>query len=467
MPDFARIAETALDRIARFDPHLRAFALVEPEWVREEAWKQDRLGATGSLAGLTLAVKDLLDLRGLPTGGGCRTPVLADAPAHASSVTALMGAGMLPLGKTHTVELAFGTWGINRATATPRNPWDVATIRVPGGSSSGSAVAVAAGLADAALGTDTGGSIRIPSALNNLVGLKPTRGRVAMGGCLPLCPELDTVGPMARTVERVARMLGILRDPAAGPVRPGPKLALQSRFDADAALAASPRGLVLAVLPDRYLDGVDGAVGAAYLASLARLESLGAKLVEVAPAIDPPACVEPSGLLMAGRAWRLWRQRIDHYGSEMDAGVLRRLRGGEDIPDTELTRLIRIQAQEQARFYAWAQDFDAVATPTVPIPAPALADADEGRLPFSRFVRIANWLDLPALAVPCGTTEAGLPLSLQLLSTPWREAVLVTLGHAYQCATDWADRRPDLEKLVSMATGSGPASPHLPPPSGR
>lgn len=448
MTDFSSIAETALARIARFGPHLKAFALVESEWVREEAWRQDKVRPKGPLVGLTLAVKDLLDLRGLPTGGGCRTAVVADAPAHADAAASLMGAGMLTLGKAHTVELAFGTWGINRATATPRNPWDAATVRVPGGSSSGSAVAVAAGLADAALGSDTGGSIRIPSALNNLVGLKPTSGRVPLGGCLPLCPELDTVGPMARTVERVARMLAVMRDPQAGPVKPGPKLARQAAFDADAALAASPRGLTLAVLPDRLLDGVDHAVGAAYLDALSRLEALGAKLVEAAPAIDPPACVEPSGLLMAGRAWRLWRKRIERFGSEMDAGVLGRLRGGEDIPDTELSRLIRVQAQEQARFYAWAQDYDAILTPTVPIPAPALADADEGRLPFSRFVRMANWLNLPALAVPCGADAGGLPLSLQILSTPWREAVLVTLGHAYQCATDWADRRPDLEGMV-------------------
>jgi aspartyl-tRNA(Asn)/glutamyl-tRNA(Gln) amidotransferase subunit A len=458
MTDFSSIAETALARIARFDPHLKAFALVEPEWVREEAWRQDKVRPKGPLAGLTLAVKDLLDLRGLPTGGGCRTAVVADAPAHADTAASLMGAGMLALGKTHTVELAFGTWGINRATATPRNPWDAKTARVAGGSSSGSAVAVAAGLVDAALGSDTGGSIRIPCALNNLAGLKPTMGRVPMGGCLPLCPELDTIGPMARTVERVARMLAVMRDPQAGPARPSRKLAQQAVFDADAALAGSPRGLVLAVLPDRFLDGVDQAVGTAYLTALAQLEALGAKLVEAAPVIDPPACVEPSGLLMAGRAWRLWRSRVDHFESEMDVGVLGRLRGGGDVSEAELSRLIRVQAQEQARFHAWAQEYDAILTPTVPIPAPALADADEGRLPFSRFVRMANWLNLPALAVPCGADAGGLPLSLQILSTPWREAVLVTLGHAYQCATDWADRRPDLEALVK-AGPAGAAAP--------
>lgn len=457
MTDFSSIAETALARIARFDPHLKAFALVEPEWVREEAWRQNRAAAKGPLAGLTLAVKDLLDLRGLPTGGGCRTAVVPEAPAHAAAVTALTQAGMLALGKAHTVELAFGTWGINRATATPRNPWDATTVRVAGGSSSGSAVAVAAGLADAALGTDTGGSIRIPSALNNLAGLKPTLGRVPMGGCLPLCPELDTIGPMARTVERVARMLAVMHDPQAGPARPSRKLARQAVFNADAALAGSPRGLVLAVLPDRFLDGVDQAVGSAYLAALATLEALGAKLVEATPIIDPAACVEPSGLLMAGRAWRLWRGRIERFGSEMDAGVFKRLRGGEDVSDTELSRLIRVQAQEQARFHAWAQEYDAILTPTVPIPAPALADADEGRLPFSRYVRLANWLNLPALAVPNGANLDGLPLSLQILSTPWREATLVTLGHAYQRATEWADRRPDLEGLVKAVQAGATA----------
>lgn len=450
MTDFASIAETALARIARFDPHLHAFALVEPEWVRERAWRLDRdlkWPDRHPLRGLTLAVKDLLDVRDLPTGGGARTPVIAAAPADAAAVAALTACGMLVTGKSHTVELAFGTWGVNRATATPRNPWDTATVRVPGGSSSGSAVAVAAGLADAALGSDTGGSIRIPSALNNVTGLKPTLGRVPITGCLPLCPELDTVGPMARTVERVAHMLAAMADPAAGPVNPSPRLARQARFDAAEALAASPRGMVLAVLPDRFLDGVDGAVGAAYLAALARLEALGAKLVEAAPAIDPAACVEPSGLLMAGRAWQHWQARIERYGTEMDAGVLRRMMGGQDIPEPEISRLLTIQTREQARFHAWAQDYDALLTPTVPIPAPALAAVDEGKLPFSRYVRIANWLNLPALAVPCGATAGGLPLSVQILSTPWREAALVTLGHAYQCATDWADRRPDLEAL--------------------
>lgn len=465
MPDFAARAEEALARIARFDPHLHAFALVEPEWLRARAWHQDRAPRSGGpLAGRTLAVKDLLDVRGLPTGGGCRTPVVAEARADAAGVAALTGAGMLVLGKANTVELAFGTWGVNRATATPRNPWDAGTARVAGGSSSGSAVAVAAGLADAALGTDTGGSIRIPCALNNVTGLKPTGGRVPMAGCLPLCPELDTVGPMARTVEQVAHLLAVLADPAASPANPSPRLARQAVFDAAAALAAPVTGTRLGVLPDRYLDGVEAATGAAYFAALARLEGQGARLVEAAPPIPPQACIEPSGLLMAGRAWRLWRDRIERYGTETDPGVLSRLRAGADIPDTELSRILKARARDQAVFHAWAQDFDALLTPTVPVAAPALAEVDEGKLPFSRYVRMANWLNLPALALPCGQTASGLPVSLQILSTPWREAMLVTVGHGYQRVTDWADRRPDLPALVAapaggVRAGSGPGGP--------
>lgn len=452
MPDLVTMAEAALARIAQVDPHLRAFATVEPEWVREQVWHQQKRGAKGRLAGLTLGVKDLLDVQGLPTGGGARTPVIADANRNADVVARLVDAGMLVLGKTHTVELAFGTWGINRATATPRNPWDAEIVRVPGGSSSGSAVSVAAGLVDAALGTDTGGSIRIPSALNNLAGLKPTHGRISLHGCLPLCPDFDTIGPMGRTVERLAFMLDALIDRSVMPANPSPKLAAQAQFDATSALTVPLRGLTLAVLPDLYLDGVELAVGTAYLAALACLEKQGAKLVEAAPIIHPLACVEPSGLMMAGHAWRLWRDRHDHFESEMDKGVATRLRSGNDVSDTELSKLAKARVRDQARFHAWAQDFDALLTPTVPLAAPALADADEGTLPFSRYVRMANWLNLPALAVPCGMDVRGLSLSLQILSTPWRESILISIGAAYQKATDWADRRPDIDAIIAAAT---------------
>jgi aspartyl-tRNA(Asn)/glutamyl-tRNA(Gln) amidotransferase subunit A len=450
--DFDLCAEQAIADIARLDPHLRAFAGFEPEWLRERAWTMARTAVpSGPLKGLKLAIKDLLDLRGLPTGGGSRHPYVDDAPADAVAVEKLAAAGMLPLGKTHTVELAFGTWGINRATATPRNPWDAAVERVPGGSSSGSAVAVAAGLADAALGTDTGGSIRIPAALNGIAGLKPTQGRISRRGCLPLCPDLDTVGPMARQVEYLAWMLGAMAgpDPADPPTLTEPQGPKPGPFDATRALATPMHGKRLGVLADHALDHVANHVGEAYLAACSALESVGARLVEVRPPLPLPAAVEPSGLLMAGTAWRHWHRRLDHYESEMDMGVAGRLKAGQDVSDTELIALRNSRRADQQRFHAWLEDIDGLLTPTVPLTAPALADVDEAKLPFSHFVRAANWLDLPAVAVPCGFDRGALPMSLQVLGLPWRDASVLGIAAAYQRVTDWHERRPDLAALVA------------------
>lgn len=456
---FAQRAEHAISTIARLDPHLQAFAGFEPEWLRERAWAMDRQSfPEGRLCGLTLAVKDLLDLRGLPTGGGSRQPHKADSESDAVAVTRLAAAGMLPLGKTHTVELAFGTWGINRATATPRNPWDAAVVRVPGGSSSGSAVAVAAGLADLALGTDTGGSIRIPAALNGIAGLKPTLGRVSRNGCLPLCPDLDTVGPMARSVAELAWMLAAMAgpDPADPPTLLEPKGPKPGPFDPARALALSMRGRRLAVLADQGLDGVSNAVGDAYLEACRVLEAAGARLVEVRPPLPLPAAIEPSGLLMAGVAWRLWRERLERYESEMDPGTCGRLKLGADVSDAELTTLRNSRRADQQRFHAWLEEVDGLLTPTLALTAPTLAAVDEGTLPFSRFVRAANWLDLPAAALPCGFDRAGLPISLQVLGLPWREGMVLGIASAYQQATDWHQRRPDVAALLAPAV-TGPA----------
>jgi aspartyl-tRNA(Asn)/glutamyl-tRNA(Gln) amidotransferase subunit A len=450
--DFALSAEQAIADINRLDPHLRAFVGFEPEWLRERAWGMARSTIpSGPLKGLGLAVKDLLDLRGLSTGGGSRHPHIGDAPTDAIAVQKLAAAGMLPLGKTHTVELAFGTWGINRATATPRNPWDAVVERVPGGSSSGSAVAVAAGLADAALGTDTGGSIRIPAALNGIAGLKPTQGRVSRRGCLPLCPDLDTVGPMARRVETLAWMLGAMAgpDPADPPTLLEPQGPKPGPYDPARAVTTPMRGKRLGVLADHALDNVANSVGEAYLAACAVLESAGVRLVEVRPPLPLPALVEPSGLLMAGAAWRHWRGWLERYESEMDPGVAARLKAGQDISDAELMTLRNSRRADQQRFHAWLEDIDGLLTPTLPLTAPALATADESRLPFSRFVRAANWLDLPAVAVPCGFDRGGLPISLQVLGLPWRDALVLGIAAAYQRATDWHDRRPDLAALTA------------------
>jgi aspartyl-tRNA(Asn)/glutamyl-tRNA(Gln) amidotransferase subunit A len=430
-----------LARIDRLDRHLRAFALVTPELALEAAWAVDRAGATGFLTGKTLAVKDLFDMRGLPTGAGARTPVVGEAGRDAAAVARLRAAGMVPVGKTAMVELAFGTWGINRAVGTPRNPWDAGVERVPGGSSSGSAVAVAAGLADMALGSDTGGSIRIPCALNGLTGLRPSFGRVSRAGTAPLAPSADSMGPMARTVGEVAAMMAAL----AGPDGDDPATAAAAPFDAEAMHRASMlKGARLAVLGDADLAPVQSAVGDAYLTAIATLERLGAKLVEVSPPVTPYACVEPAGLFLAGEAWRCWEERYHRLGGEMDPGTRTRLEGGSRIGPGEMARLVAARAGDQGRHRAWAQDFTAILTPTVPITAPAFAAADESTLPFSTYSRIANWLDLPALALPGGFDGVGLPLSIQVLGMTGADEQVLGIGQAWQGATDWHERRPDL-----------------------
>jgi len=434
--------EAVIARIARLDRTCRAFSLTTPERARQAVWRIGRDGPGGALAGRTLAVKDVLDMAGLPTAAGARTPPVEEARADSTVVARLTAAGLVPVGKTTLVELAFGTWGINRATGTPRNPWDPAQERVPGGSSSGSAVAVAAGLADLALGTDTGGSIRIPAALNGLTGLKPSRGRVSRAGCLPLSPSLDTVGPMAWTVEEVARMFALI----AGPDPLDPVTAAATPFDADAALSAaatSLKGRPVAVLADADLALVTDPVGEAYMAALDRLQAAGARLREVRPAVSLPACVEPCGLVIAHEGWREWQGRLERLGGEMDPLVLARLSAGAAHGPTAHARALAARAADQARFHAWLQDFAALLTPTVPLTAPTVAEAGEERtLPFSPYTRAANWLDLPALALPCGADRAGLPVSLQILGLPGDEAGVIALGQAFQRLTDWHTRRP-------------------------
>src|SRR5512140_2371572 len=228
--------DEALARIRSYDGRLKAFVRVfDP--------------ALGDGDGPAFAIKDLFDVRGVPTGGGAKVPLAENPAAHAVVVQRLLDAGWRAVGKTQTVELAYGGWGTNRAVGAPWNPWDAKVHRAPGGSSSGSAVAVAAGLVDAALGSDTGGSVRIPAATCGVVGLKPGRGLVSLKGVHPLAPTLDTVGVLARDVATAARMLAVISGPDGATATRGP-------FDAEAALAQDVAGYRIAAIPLDHLGEV-------------------------------------------------------------------------------------------------------------------------------------------------------------------------------------------------------------------
>jgi aspartyl-tRNA(Asn)/glutamyl-tRNA(Gln) amidotransferase subunit A len=418
------VSGEALARIRRYDGRLNAFVRVfEP--------------ALGDGDGPVFAVKDLFDVAGVPTGGGAQVPLSADPKVHAEVVQRLLAAGWRAVGKTQTVELAYGGWGTNRAVGAPWNPWDSKVHRAPGGSSSGSAVAVAAGLVDAALGSDTGGSVRIPAGTCGVVGLKPGRGLVSLKGVHPLAPALDTVGALAKDVATAARMLGIISGPDG-------ELAVRGPFDAEAALATDVEGRRVAAIPLDHLGEVDADIGRLYLAALDRLRRAGVTVQMV----RPPKVVDDSfatnGLLMAAEGWRIWRERIETHGKVMDPWIVRRFEVGRDVSDDRLQQAYAQRADDQAQFHDWLSTYDGLVTPTCPIPGPPMDQVDETVSPLSRLTRAANYLDLPGISVPCGLTSEGMPAGLQIVGNPRDEATVVALGAAFEAVSGWNGRSPDL-----------------------
>ncbi|WP_374468815.1 amidase [Phenylobacterium sp.] len=418
--------DEALDRIRRYDGRLKAFVRVfDPPLMGEDA------------DGPVFAIKDLFDVEGVPTGGGAVVPLEADPPRHARVVERLLQAGWSAVGKTHTVELAYGGWGTNRAVGAPWNPWDAKVHRAPGGSSSGSAVAVAAGLCDGALGSDTGGSVRIPAAVCGVVGLKPGRGLVSLRGVHPLSPALDTVGALARDVPTAARMLAVISGPDEAAAVRGP-------FDAETALARDVSGLRLAAIPLDQLGEVDTEVARLYHEALERLRGAGVKVEVVAPARSLDESFGPNGLLMAGEGWRIWGDRIAQHRAVMDPWIVRRFEAGREIDEAKLEQAHADRAAQQAAFHAWLAGYDGLLSPTCPIPAPPMDEVDETVSPLSRLTRAANYLDLPGISVPCGLTDQGLPVGLQVIGRPQDESTVVAVGAAFERVSGWNGRTPDL-----------------------
>jgi aspartyl-tRNA(Asn)/glutamyl-tRNA(Gln) amidotransferase subunit A len=416
----------ALARIRRYDGRLKAFVQVfDPPLVGED---ED---------GPVFAIKDMFDVAGAPTGGGAQAPVEPCATHHALVVERLLQAGWSAVGKTHTVELAYGGWGTNRAVGAPWNPWDAAVHRAPGGSSSGSAVAVAAGLCDAALGSDTGGSVRIPAATCGVVGLKPGRGLVSLRGVHPLSPALDTVGVLARDVATAARALAIMSGPDGQTATRGP-------LDAEHALAMDISGRRVAAIPLEALGEVEPDVGRLYLAALDRLRDAGVRVEMVRPPQALEASFLPNGLMMAGEGWRIWRKRIETHRARMDPWIVRRFEVGREVSDEQLAAAYAERAEASAEFHHWLAPYDGLASPTCPITAPPLDTIDETTSPLSRLTRAANYLDLPGISVPCGLSDTGLPVGLQILGRPQDEASVVALGAAFERVSGWNGRAPDL-----------------------
>ena len=441
------IVGACLDRIAVLDKHLHAFIDVYRDDAQSAALRADQERSAGRvcgpLHGLPIAIKDLVHLRGRMTTAGSRDRPFGIANETSSAWQRLQSAGMIALGKTHLVEFAFGGWGRNVPMGAPWNPWDTKVHRVAGGSSSGSAVAVAAGLAPAAIGSDTGGSIRIPSALCGLTGLKPTYGLISLAGVFPLATALDSLGPIAHSVDDVAMLMAAM----AGHDTRDPATLAAPAIDFAAALGTAPdiRGMrVTALAIEQFPSPATSDVLRTRDEAIATLRALGAIVEEGYAPLDFQDVMVKSGRIIAVEAYALHRAYIENEALTFDPWVRKRTLGGKSITAAEHADLLAAHARSAADYAEWMRGRDALLTPTLPITATALPDVDESTTPLATFTRAANFLTACALSLPAGLDVHGLPIGMQLMGGPYADATLVRLGRAFQQTTYWHRRRPDL-----------------------
>ena len=437
------LVDEYLARIERHDPTLHAFVTVNAANARlaaEAADKAIRSGhAVGPLHGIPIAIKDLVEIEGEVATGGSAAWRNRIASRTATLMHKLMAAGMINLGKTHTVEFAYGGWGTNQHLGAPRNPWDATTHRTPGGSSSGSGVAVAAGLAPCAIGTDTGGSVRLPAAWNGITGLKTTIGRISTYGVLPLSPTLDTPGPITRDVEDAALLLTVLQ----GEDRRDRHTIGVHDVDPMPDLRRGVQGLRLARLPAHERDGIDAEVLTAYDASIDALANLGAIIVDAKLPARFADLGAINGRIMSAECYAALAELVDDNAQPLDQDVRPRVRAGAAISSRDYLIALAERERMKASFAISIADIDALLTPTAVTPAIPIASIDQNTTP-AMFTRWVNFLDLCALAVPNGFTASGLPISLQIVCRAYAEPLALRIGQAYQSAHDWHLRHPPL-----------------------
>ncbi len=437
------LVDDCLARMEALDGRLNAFITVLADEARvaaREAADEIASGAyRGPLHGIPVALKDIFAVAGAPMTAGSKIfPGVVSA--EDSEVTRrLREAGAIVLGTLNLHEIALGATGVNPHTGSARNPWN--TDRITGGSSSGAAAAVAAGLCFAAIGTDTGCSIRIPAALCGITGLKPTFGRVSRRGLLPLSWSLDHAGPLTRTVEDAAIVLRAIAGHDAG----DPASSRAAVPDYGATLADGVRGLRIGV-PDRYFgDGLAADVEAAFRAALRQLEDLGAEVRE----FSPPHTDEMPGAIaaiMLPEAFAVHQSAMRERPGDIGEDVRYRLELGAAYPAVEYIQALRFR---ELLVEAWREDvfgeIDVVATASSIIAAPPIDQSDlSTTFSLIRNANPFNLLGTPAISLPCGFTGDGLPIGLQLVGRWFDEATVLCAAHAYESATDWHARRPPL-----------------------
>ena len=450
------LTESYLDRIARLDPQLNSYIRVMPDEARAAAREAElEIGRgtwRGPLHGVPLGIKDLFDVAGVPTTMGSQILRHNVPTRDATVVERLKTAGAVILGKQNLHEFAFGITSENPHYGVVRNPWDL--DRVPGGSSGGTAAAVAAGLCAAGMGSDTGASIRAPASFCGTVGLKPTYGRVSRAGALPLAWSLDHAGPLARSVADCALVLQAIagfdsRDPGSSS-EPVPDFAA----DLDRGVGS----LRLGIPREYFFDIVEPEVRRLFDLAVAALEGLGAQVEEVSlPHVEHAQVAGNVIMSSEAAAWHAtWlRERPGDYGAD----VLQRIRGGLLVRATEYLHSQQMRALIQQDFAAAFQRVQVVLSPTVPLVAPPIGHTLEPGGPLNVVPRSianrttvpCNLTGLPAISVPCGFT-GGLPVGLQIMGPAFAEPLVLRVAAAYEAATEWRRQRPP----ISLATHGSP-----------
>jgi aspartyl-tRNA(Asn)/glutamyl-tRNA(Gln) amidotransferase subunit A len=441
--------QSCLDRIARLQPKLNAFMAIEADAALTAADAADAAYAKGNkhgaLHGIPLAHKDMYYEAGKISTCGSRIRRDWVAKTTSTALQRLKDAGSIRLGSLQMSEFAYGPTGHNAHFGPVRNPWH--PDHITGGSSSGSGAAVAARLTFAALGSDTGGSIRMPAHFCGVTGLKTTVGLISRAGAMPLSQSLDTVGPLARTVQDCALLTGLMAggDPADPTTRTTPVP------DYMAAAYGTMKGVAIGVPSSFYVDELDSDVGRVLDETIATLTREGASIVRV----DLPeqrqltaACQIVLAVEAAGfhKAWMI--ERPQDYGPQ----VLMRLQNALAVPALTYLEALRWRGPALAAYLAAVSGVDAILTPVAPVPAPTIEASDVGNQTgaeaviqnLTRFTRPINYLGLPSLAIPTGQSASGLPIGMQLIGRPFEEATILRIGAAFQRATDFHEKQPKI-----------------------
>jgi aspartyl-tRNA(Asn)/glutamyl-tRNA(Gln) amidotransferase subunit A len=433
------LTRECLERIDKLNPGLNAYITVTAESALAEARVAEaeitRGEWRGPLHGMPVSVKDLIDTAGVRTTAASKLHETRVPNQDAEVVRRLRSAGAVILGKNNLHEFAYGGSSLISHFGEVRNPWDGG--RITGGSSGGSAAAVVAGMGYASIGTDTAGSIREPAALCGCVGLKPTYGRVPSRGVIPLSASLDHVGPLARSVADVAIVLQVIAGFDAADIA----TAEVPVADYVAGMKESAARLRVGVPREYFFDDLDPEVGSEMGHALDGIRTIVAQIKDVR--LDVPT----DRTLQKAESYANHAESVTKSPELYDPETVRRIRSGENVSAAEYIQQLRDLERVRRSIRSIFADIDLLVTPTTPMPAPSISELKANpealrpaELRLLRNTRPFNVWGLPAISVPCGFTQSGLPIGLQIAGPPWREDLVLQLAYAYEQATAWHKR---------------------------